>query len=289
MAGTYPVRIDMQPVAGSTSSVRFEVYLPDELMQMPGTLVNYSLSTPGASVGVQGAEAIQVSQNSFQGEAVFPLPGRWNLELQIARANEDLLSATKPVDIPAQPLVKDLRTYLSYSAIAYSRSNLITFTTGLLLLLTYGWLTWQGRSGRTPPWTAVGGLAGVTFGIYLVFSIILVKTYPSTYWTNPESYTATSISRGQAAYQEHCAECHGNNGRGDGPWAVENRGLIPSISSPHMDIHTDGEIYWWITNGIPSLEMPALEDAIPEPQRWSIINYIRSLRHGIPPAGSDSV
>ena len=113
-------------------------------------------------------------------------------------------------------------------------------------------------------------------------SVILVKTYPSTYRQNPQAYTASSVHAGQVVYMESCAECHGDTGVGDGPWAIENRGMIPSLVSPHMDIHTDGEIYWWITYGIPSLDMPPLENELTEDRRWQSINFVRSLRHGIP-------
>ena len=77
-------------------------------------------------------------------------------------------------------------------------------------------------------------------------------------------------------------ECHGDTGRGDGTWALQNRGRIPDLGSSHMDVHTDGEIYWWITQGIPSLDMPPLGNEIQEVDRWNIINYIRSFRYGVP-------
>ena len=281
-AENYPLRIDMQPVSGSSNSVRFELYLPDELMRLPSTLVNFNLYLPETQVGIFDGEALQVSQNSFQGEATFPLPGLWRLELHISQTGGSPITGTINVDIPAQPLVDDLRTYLSISSIAYNSSNQITFTVGLLLLITYGWIILRGRQKNISQWTVIAGLTGIAIAIYLILTVTLVKTYPSTYWDNPQPYTASIINGGEVSYIDHCGDCHGQNGRGHGPWAIENRGMIPDLSSPHMDIHTDGEIYWWITHGIPSLEMPPLHEEIIEMDRWAIINYIRSLRHGIP-------
>jgi len=281
-AGIYPLRIDMLPVSGSPNSVRFEVYLPDELMQPPGTLVNFNLYVPETQVGIFDGEALQVSQNSFQGEATFPLPGLWRLELQISQTGGSPISGAINVDIPAQPLVEDLRTYLSLSSISYNPSNTITFTVGLLLLVTYGWIVLRGRQKNISQMMTIAGLTGITLAIYLILSVTLVKTYPSTYWNNPQPYTASIINGGEFSYIDHCSDCHGQDGRGHGPWAIENRGRIPDLSSPHMDIHTDGEIYWWITHGIPSLQMPPLHEEIIEIDRWAIINYVRSLRHGIP-------
>ena len=57
---------------------------------------------------------------------------------------------------------------------------------------------------------------------------------------------------------------------------------IPDLTSPHMDTHTDGEIYWWIRYGIPSLEMPGYEDVLTDTENWTVINFMRSLRHGVP-------
>ena len=105
--GNYPVRIDMQPVSGSSNSVRFELYLPDELMRSPGTLVNFNLYLPETQVGIFDGEALQVSQNSFQGEATFPLPGLWHLELHISQSGGSPITGAINVDIPAQPLVDD--------------------------------------------------------------------------------------------------------------------------------------------------------------------------------------
>jgi mono/diheme cytochrome c family protein len=281
-AGDYPVSIEMQPVAGSSNDIRFELFVPDVTMEPSGMLVNFNLYIPGTSVGLMEAEAIQVSQNSFQGEATFPMPGNWRLELELNQRGGELITGSYDFEIPSLPLVKDLRTYLSYASIFYSSANIITFFVGVFLLIIYGWMTWRSHSGQFPAWTFIAGLVGILTGLYLVMSVSLVKTYPSTYWNNPQSYTSMSVIAGEASYMEYCAECHGQAGRGDGTWAIENRGFIPALSSPHMDIHTDGEIYWWITYGIPSLAMPPLEQELSVDKRWQIINYIRSLRHGIP-------
>ena len=184
--------------------------------------------------------------------------------------------------IPSLPLISDLKTYLSLSAITYSKAKTVTFLTGFLLVVVYLWLCWRSQQGRMTAKFTILGVSGVVLGMYLVMSVLLVKTYPSTYWRNPLPYTAAVINNGRTAYIAECAECHGDTGLGDGPWAIDNRGAIPPLSSPHIDVHTDGEIYWWITHGIPSLDMPPLQDELSEEQRWQIIHFIRSLRHGIP-------
>ena len=280
--GNIPVRVEMQPVTGSTTSARFEIFLPDTQEVSSGIRVVFNLLLLDSDLGFHEIDAVQVSPNSYLGEASFPLPGDWRLEVIIEGLNNTPVTGVHDLAIPSQPLIDDLRTYISLPAIAYTSSNMITFVVGFLLALMFGWLLWQSRLGKFPAWITIAGLSGSALGFYMMLNIALVKTYPSTFWKNPEPYTAEVIGAGKHDYIAKCAECHGETGGGDGPWAKELRGSIPALSSPHLDIHTDGEIYWWITHGIPLLDMPPLGDELIDSQRWSIINYVRSLRHGVP-------
>ncbi len=277
------IRIDMQPVAGSTIDIRFEVFLPEQLMQLQPINIGFDLSLLDAEISTYTGEAIQVSQNSFQGEATISAPGNWQLDLNILMAGGSALTCTQSFLLPSQPLIEDIRTYLSFSAISYNTSNAITFFVGLGLVLIYTWIARRGFSKKhiSSP-LILTGLAGFVFGSYMVMSVILVKTYPSTYWKNPQAYSADTINQGEFKFIEHCSECHGETGAGDGVWAIDNRGRIPDLASAHMDVHTDGEVYWWIARGIPSLDMPPLANEISEMDIWNIIYYVRSLRHGVP-------
>lgn len=276
------IRIDAQPVAGSTTDVRFEVFLPEEMMELSPSIINFDLYVSNTNIGVYGQEAIQVSQTSFQGEAIFPMPGHWQFDLTIYMSDGTMNLGSHTIIVPAQPLVEDIRTYLSWSSITYNNSNVITFFVGIGLILVYAFVTRQSYTKNISSRLAITGIAGLSLGIYMVMSVVLVKTYPSTYWNNPATYTSSSINQGKNMFVEHCGECHGDTGKGDGPWTLENRGRIPDLGSSHMDVHTDGEIYWWIARGIPSLDMPPLANEIQEVERWNIINYLRSLRHGVP-------
>jgi hypothetical protein len=183
--------------------------------------------------------------------------------------------------VAGQPLQGDLRTYLSRLAITHNSANTVSFVTGVLLVIVYGWMVWRSGRASAPRWAFPAGLAGILYGSYLLLSVTLVKTYPSTYWRNPLPLSDTVVAQGRQGYMAVCSECHGETGAGDGPWSVENRGRIPDLASPHMDVHTDGEIYWWISHGIPELDMPALDAELNQHERWAVINFVRSLRHGV--------
>ena len=96
--------------------------------------------------------------------------------------------------------------------------------------------------------------------------------------TNPIPADTESIADGGTLYQEHCLLCHGISGRGDGPGglALSPR---PADLTYHTipGVHTDGELYFWISHGLPRTAMPAFESLMSEKQRWDLVNFIRTL------------
>ena len=42
-------------------------------------------------------------------------------------------------------------------------------------------------------------------------------------------------------------------------------------------VHTDGELFYWVSYGFPGSLMPAWKDQLSETQRWQIIRYLEAL------------
>jgi mono/diheme cytochrome c family protein len=40
-------------------------------------------------------------------------------------------------------------------------------------------------------------------------------------------------------------------------------------------VHSDGQLFEWISNGFPGSVMPAFRESLSEDERWHIINYLR--------------
>lgn len=96
---------------------------------------------------------------------------------------------------------------------------------------------------------------------------------------NPVKPTETSIAAGAKFYSSQCAMCHGKNGDGKGDLAVELGLNILDYRKPEsLAPYTDGELFYILTNGMG--KMPGEGDRTPEPKRWSVINYLRSLSKG---------
>ena len=75
-----------------------------------------------------------------------------------------------------------------------------------------------------------------------------------------------------------CAPCHGTGGKGDGPagLALNPR---PADLTQHAipGVHTDAQLFEWITNGFPGSRMPAFKAALSDTDRWNLVNFIRTL------------
>src|SRR5689334_16001940 len=91
---------------------------------------------------------------------------------------------------------------------------------------------------------------------------------------NPTPPDARSLNNGLINFQINCAVCHGPLGHGDGP--ATRYGMVPmNITGAATQGRTDGYIFAMIRNGRGL--MPTY-NRIEEPDRWDIVNYVRSLQ-----------
>jgi mono/diheme cytochrome c family protein len=91
---------------------------------------------------------------------------------------------------------------------------------------------------------------------------------------NPVARSPDSIAAGQKVYLKRCADCHGNSGKGDGPNAAD-LGIHPAKLSEVTSSESDGALFWKITTG--KKPMPRYGGRLSETERWSVINYLRTL------------
>ncbi|HTD77215.1 MAG TPA: CopD family protein [Chloroflexota bacterium] len=87
-----------------------------------------------------------------------------------------------------------------------------------------------------------------------------------------------SLGIGRDVYTTYCQTCHGETGRGDGPSGLR---LVPRPADLHIHmapgVHTDGELYYWVSYGVTGTAMPAWKDhGLTDEQIWSVINYARA-------------
>jgi putative copper resistance protein D len=82
-------------------------------------------------------------------------------------------------------------------------------------------------------------------------------------------------------HESGCATCHGTNGYGDGPAALELNPKPPDLTAPHADNHTAGDLFWWLSYGVkPTSAMPGYSQSLSKEERWDLINFMRALSSG---------
>ena len=86
---------------------------------------------------------------------------------------------------------------------------------------------------------------------------------------NPYAERADAVAAGGKLYQQHCASCHGEDAAG--------LGKRPSLRSARVQGAKDGELFWLLQNGNLAKGMPTWA-ALPEPMRWQIVTYLKSLQ-----------
>lgn len=94
---------------------------------------------------------------------------------------------------------------------------------------------------------------------------------------NPLENDPEAAAAGKNLFAQHCSECHGAS--------AEGAKKAPSLRVPPVQDATPGALFWILTNGVVRRGMPVWSK-LPEPQRWQLVTYIKSLGTAAPPANS---
>ena len=89
---------------------------------------------------------------------------------------------------------------------------------------------------------------------------------------NPLASDRNASQAGAKMYAEHCAACHGVEGEGK----VQGKHYRPNLHTNRIKEATPGELFWLLTNGSLRNGMPSWS-RFPEPMRWQLVTYIKSL------------
>src|SRR5579864_5292123 len=128
--------------------------------------------------------------------------------------------------------------------------------------------------------------------ILLIFLSIGLAALHKTPWSvpledklrkNPLAATDANLNAAKPVYNEYCANCHGDTGKGDGSDAMMYDPAPSNLTEPqHMNHLTDGEIFYQITQG--RKPMPSFRKKLTEDQRWQLVILVRSFTTPAAPA-----
>jgi len=96
---------------------------------------------------------------------------------------------------------------------------------------------------------------------------------------NPVSLCEEALADARAHFADHCALCHGNDGRGTTPLGQNLYPKAPDMTLADTQGLTDGELFAIITNGIRLTGMPAWGTGSREDDQstWRLVHLIRNL------------
>ncbi len=230
-------------------------------------------------MGIQQATATNQGDGHYtlHGD-LMSMVGTWQLDVLVRRAGVDdvrtsfsLLAIGQRLPQPASPLTNP-------QALAALGLTLFGFAIGTASALVL-------KPRRLRRATLGGAIVVSLVGAFVAFQVS--ANAPSTAFVvpvvpefarlarSPVAPVPAQIAAGRQTYQENCATCHGLDGKGDGP-AAANLLPKPADLTVHVPLHTEGELYWWITNGITTTAMPAWNTRLTDLQRWQVVVFLRS-------------
>ncbi len=287
-AKTVPLHGDNRGVTiGIDPKVAFE---PKQLTDVQR--VTAILTFAGADIGTRSVELMRDPEGEWVARGqFFPIRGEWNIQVAIRRENvvEDARLNFEFTSDPARyaavpPAAPAESATPAATGLRFPRV-LPNGVFGLSAVLIGGGLfalTLAGRTRRTMSDRTAGLFRVWTLGALLVgtvtFGYFSVDVTPTSDRRNPLPNNAATLAQGQQVFMQNCAACHGSGGGGDGPLAASLNPRPAALSAPHAANHTDGDIYYWVTRGIPGSAMPAFSGTLSEQETWAAIRYVRSLQ-----------
>ena len=120
-------------------------------------------------------------------------------------------------------------------------------------------------------------ISALVVGLYA----LAVEAFPETYRPTPVPFKAESVAHAMTLFAENCIPCHGHQAKGDGILAKTlPKKPVDLLTEPHASMHTPGDFFHWLTNGIPGTGMPAWREKFSDKERWDLVNLVHALSRG---------
>ena len=276
--GSLDMRLVMSPT-NDIGGVAFDVTLSARNGQpVAPAAVSLYMRMVDHDMGLSDMIAEPAGPGRYAETGLVSMAGDWQVQVTVQPPDAAALRAT--VDFTADTGALDLGRLrrVELAAVTFSPLNVLSCVLGVLLTALAAFMLWANQCRRLPLWSAPVGLALFACGAALCLRVVLVDAYPTSYMANPLPPDAAVVEQGAALFGAHCSPCHGPTGRGDGPAAAALDGPPADLTADHVDDHTDGDIFWWLTYGMAGTAMPGFEGALSDTERWQLIRFVRSLR-----------
>ena len=223
--------------------------------------------TPGQSnVAPSEVQLLGQGDGSFVTKGSFlSLPGSWQVQAVIRREDKFDAYANYNFSVSAPGAGRE-------NAATQNLAGGVILFTGLFFALAMFSL----KSGPIVRFGITGLLTTIMLAAGIFYLTRPVASANSQ--ANPIVPDQKSIAAGKALFEAHCVSCHGELGKGDGPLGLT---LIPRPADLTIHavpgVHTDQQLFEWISDGFPGSAMPAWRSSLSDTDRWNLVNFIRTL------------
>lgn len=263
----------------------FDIFITDENGDPVTDIEEASLRFTflGQSIGSASADTEKIEDGYFQAEGSYiSLIGTWQVEVAIQRPGVfDTFAAyrleagvggnIRPAEVGANPLEQ----FAKFMTLAGGGG-----TGTLLVIFAILWGVIAVKAAKNE-FQLVPLLLISLFAFWLGSSQLITffnEDYtPAKFANNPILPDVESIAIGKGIFDENCAACHGEKGRGNGPASLSLNPPPADFAAGHTETHPDGDLYYWILEGVADTQMPAFQDLLTDEEAWHLVNYVRRL------------
>jgi mono/diheme cytochrome c family protein len=96
---------------------------------------------------------------------------------------------------------------------------------------------------------------------------------------NPIALSPAAVQEGREHFADHCAQCHGNDGRGQTEMGRNLYPRAPDMTLAETQDLSDGELFAIIRNGVRLTGMPGWAGDHTEADDWNLVLFIRHVPH----------
>jgi mono/diheme cytochrome c family protein len=151
---------------------------------------------------------------------------------------------------------------------------------GVATLLALLALAWR----RRRPWLLAAAALLTAVAPWPSPALVFTRADPTSFHVAPVVSAQDIVGRGRTLYDQHCAACHGADGRSETPLAATLPMWPPDLTRGLLWQRSDGDLFWRIRHGLHddagAQTMPPLAGPLTDADEWALLAFTQALAAG---------